>query len=85
MQMARTIPKDHILATRYLLYIGAEVLVGCEDYRCLSLYRLHDLQRIRRGAEAFLATHPEYADFDIRFDAILIESPFKIKHIENAF
>ena len=42
-------------------------------------------QRIRRGAEAFLATHPEYADFDIRFDAILIESPFKIKHIENAF
>ena len=42
-------------------------------------------QRIRRGAEAFLASHPEYYDFNIRFDAILVESPFKIKHIENAF
>jgi putative endonuclease len=42
-------------------------------------------QRIRRGAEAFLAHHPEYQNFDIRFDAILFESPFKIEHIENAF
>ena len=42
-------------------------------------------QRIRRGAEAFLANHPEYQNFDIRFDAILIELPFKIEHIENAF
>lgn len=42
-------------------------------------------QRIRKGAEAFLAHHPEYRHFDIRFDAILIELPFKIKHIENAF
>lgn len=42
-------------------------------------------QRIRRGAEAFLANHPEYQNFDIRFDAVLIESPFKIEHIENAF
>ncbi|MBR2922814.1 MAG: YraN family protein [Alphaproteobacteria bacterium] len=42
-------------------------------------------QRIRRGAEAFLAHHPEYQNFDIRFDAILVEFPFKIEHIENAF
>ena len=42
-------------------------------------------QRIRRGAEAFLAHHPEYQNFDIRFDAVLIELPFKIEHIENAF
>ena len=42
-------------------------------------------QRIRRGAEAFLANHFEYLKFDIRFDAILIEYPFKIEHIENAF
>lgn len=42
-------------------------------------------QRIRRAAEVFLAHHPEYQDFDIRFDAVLIELPFKIEHIENAF
>lgn len=42
-------------------------------------------QRIRRGAEAFLSHHPEYQNFDIRFDAVLIALPFKIEHIENAF
>ncbi len=41
--------------------------------------------RIRRAAEIFLAHHCEYQNFNIRFDAVLIEFPFKIKHIENAF
>jgi len=43
------------------------------------------IQRIRRGAEAFLAKHPEYAAFDVRFDAVLVESLLKIQHIKNAF
>lgn len=41
--------------------------------------------RIRRAAEVFLAHHEEYAAFNIRFDAVLIEFPFKIRHLENAF
>jgi putative endonuclease len=43
------------------------------------------MQRIRKGAEAFLANHSYFCDYDVRFDAVLIESFFKIKHIENAF
>lgn len=42
-------------------------------------------ERIRRAAEAFLAKHSEYAGFDIRFDAVLVQLPFMIEHIENAF
>lgn len=42
-------------------------------------------ERIRRAAEVFVARHSEYADFDIRFDAILVQMPLKIEHIENAF
>jgi putative endonuclease len=42
-------------------------------------------QRIRRAAENFAATHPQYAAFDIRFDAVLIQSPITIQHIPNAF
>ena len=41
--------------------------------------------RIRRTAEVFLSTFPQYANFDIRFDAILIQFPYNLKHIENAF
>ncbi len=43
------------------------------------------ISRIRRGAEAFLMLHKEYTNYDIRFDAILVESWLKIRHIENAF
>lgn len=41
--------------------------------------------RIRRAAEIFLAHHPEFSEFNIRFDAVLIQLPFTIEHIENAF
>ena len=42
-------------------------------------------ERIRRAAEVFLAHHPEYTGFDIRFDAVLVAFPLKIQHIPNAF
>ena len=42
-------------------------------------------QRIVRGAEVFLAKHKRYDAFDIRFDAILVEYPFKVRHLRNAW
>ena len=41
--------------------------------------------RIRRAAEVFLARFADYQNFDIRFDAVLVQFPLKIQHIENAF
>ncbi len=42
-------------------------------------------ERIRKAAEIFISRHPEYNELNIRFDAILVEFPLKIEHIENAF
>ena len=42
-------------------------------------------QRIRNGAAVFLKKNPQYRDFDIRFDALLVTFPCTIKHIENAW
>lgn len=42
-------------------------------------------QRIIRGAEAFLKKHKKFDAFDIRFDAILVEFPWHIKHLTNAW
>ncbi len=42
-------------------------------------------QRIYNGAESFLQKHPEYQNHNARFDAILVELPFKINHIQNAW
>jgi putative endonuclease len=42
-------------------------------------------QRIMRGAQSFLKHYPQYVGFDIRFDAVLIELPWHIRHIKNAW
>ncbi len=42
-------------------------------------------QRIRRAAENFVAKHQNFANFDIRFDAILVKPPFCLQHIIDAF
>ena len=42
-------------------------------------------ERIRYAAEAFLASHPQFAEFDIRFDAVFVKLPFTIVHIKNAW
>lgn len=42
-------------------------------------------RRIWRAAEAFLQKHPQYAAFDVRFDAVTVCLPFKIRHLPDAF
>ena len=42
-------------------------------------------QRIRNGAAVFLKKNPQFNNFDIRFDAILITFPCLIEHIESAW
>jgi putative endonuclease len=42
-------------------------------------------RRIARAAEVFLARNPEYAGYDCRFDAILIDEAGGIEHLENAW
>ena len=42
-------------------------------------------QRIIAAAQAWLMTHPEHAEFDMRFDAILIAPKHLPKHLMAAF
>jgi putative endonuclease len=42
-------------------------------------------RRLIRAAAVFAACHQEYRTFDIRFDAVLICPPLKIKHICSAW
>ncbi len=38
-----------------------------------------------KGAEYFISIHPEYADSDMRFDAVLMAPKMLPKHIPNAW
>ena len=42
-------------------------------------------QRLIRGAQNFLKNNPQFSDFDMRFDAVLIAFPFSIQHIKHAW
>ena len=42
-------------------------------------------QRLWKAAENFIQTHPEYADFEVRFDAFLFALPLHYKHIVDAW
>lgn len=43
------------------------------------------MERVRRGAEVYLQQNPQYSTYDIRFDAVLIKLPCRLRHLENAF
>ena len=51
-----------------------------------ALYAIseHQKERLKRAAKLYLARHPRYLDYDVRFDAVFV-SKFKLKHIQNAF
>ncbi len=39
------------------------------------------IEKLRKGAEIFISSHPEFSNIDIRFDVIAIQ----LRYIENAF
>lgn len=54
------------------------------DYAAYAISE-NQKSRIIRGAKCFIKNNPQYQRFDLRFDAILIVSPWKIRHIKNAW
>ncbi len=68
--VACTVPQHHIVATRQLLDIGAEIAVGSEDYRLFARYAPDDLQSVRRrAADVGQSLHPD-GGIDIRNDLV---------------
>lgn len=47
--------------------------------------RLEQQQRILRGAQNFVKNNQQYHGCDIRFDAILVTLPLRLRHIPNAW
>ena len=40
-------------------------------------------EKIRKTAEAFILKHPEYNKYTVRFDAVVVEFPLNVEHLEN--
>ena len=65
-----------IIARRRKLIIFAEVKKRRTIEKAAYAISARQKERIRRGAETFIARHPQYAGFQFRFDAVLIVSLF---------
>ena len=75
----------HIIARRRKLIIFAEVKKRRTIEKAAYAISARQKERIRRGAETFIARHPQYAGFQFRFDAVLIRFPFSVRHLENVW
>lgn len=62
---------------RTLIFVEVKIRAGRADAAWSISPRQQ--RRIRRAAEAFLATRPELATFSLRFDAMLLE-PWRMPH-----
>jgi putative endonuclease len=47
--------------------------------------RRRQRQRIERAASAFLASHPDFAQFDLQFDVVLLSSGLLPRHLRDAW
>lgn len=41
--------------------------------------------RVERAALYFIAVHPQFASFDMRFDVVVFAPPFSFRHLDNAW
>ncbi len=73
------------VARRGSLIVFAEVKQRSSLEKAAYAISEKQKRRIINGAAAFLQKHPELNGCDIRFDAVLVELPFKIRHIKNAW
>lgn len=68
---------------KVIVFVEVKKRASLED----AAYALSETQkqRISNGAIAFLQKHPSYANFDVRFDAVLVKLPCSLCHIKNAW
>lgn len=89
----------HILARGYRVPVGEIDLVARRG-RVLALVEVktrgretaaaeaitpRQRRRVERAAEAFLQTHRALATLDLRFDAIFVLGPLRLRHLRDAW
>ena len=73
------------IAQRFSTLVFVEVKKRKDMETALYAIKPSQQKRILRAAENFIAKHKKYMDYNIRFDAVLISFPLKIRHVQNAF
>ncbi len=68
---------------RRLLFV--EVKARRDLSEALESVNTKTQKRIERAGLHFISRHPDYADYEMRFDVIAMARPFRLQHLDNAW
>jgi len=68
---------------RILCFI--EVKARAQELDALEAVTARSRKRIENAALFFLAEHPEYNNFDMRFDVVTVTGDSSVQHLDNAW
>jgi len=74
-----------IIATRGWLLAFIEVKARVSKTDALESVTVDKRRRIAQAAQAYVATHARYQQHDLRFDVMVVTSPWKISHLKDAW
>jgi putative endonuclease len=74
-----------IIARRKNRLVFVEVKGRRDMVSALDSVTRRNRARVERAALHFVAAHPRYAGFDMRFDVVAFAPPFSFRHLDNAW
>jgi putative endonuclease len=74
-----------IIAVRGMQLAFIEVKARAQETDALESITADKRRRLARAAEAFIAGNKRYAQHGLRFDVMVITSPWKIRHLKDAW
>ncbi len=74
-----------IVTRRKSALVFVEVKSRDEMFSALESVTVRNRNRVERAARYFIAAHPQFSGFDMRFDAVVFVPPFSFRHLDNAW
>jgi putative endonuclease len=74
-----------IIAVRSGVIAFIEVKARAGETQALESVTAQKRRRIARAGHAFVASHGRYAQHGLRFDVMVVTSPWKIRHLTDAW
>jgi putative endonuclease len=74
-----------IVARRKNTLVFVEVKGRGQLTNALESVTLRNRARVEQAARHFIAAHPQFINFDMRFDAVVFAPPFTFRHLDNAW
>lgn len=72
-----------LIVTRGKTIVFVEVKVRARIDDSLGAIRPASHGRLQRAATQYIASHPRYAGYNMRFDLLALSPPYHIRHLDN--